>query len=60
MMSQFTVMSKLIDVQFSSPGLRGVDEVVPDWIKIQSFVSVDDITVNCDVTLVGTKKTHLR
>ena len=40
MTSQFTMMSKLIDGQFSSPGLSGIDEVFPDWIKAQSFVSV--------------------
>ena len=41
MTSQFTVTSKLIDVQFSSNwSLSEIDEVVPDWIKIQSSVSI--------------------
>ena len=40
-MSQLIVMSKLIDVQFLCiPGLDWLDKVVPDWIQIQSFVSV--------------------
>ena len=32
---------------FPPPGLGRIDEVVPDWVKIQSY----DVTVNCDITL---------
>ena len=36
---------------FSScpPGLSGIDKVVPDWIKIQSFVSVQVSSFLSDV-----------
>ena len=36
-----SMLSQLIDVQFlCPPGLGGLDKVVPDWIQIQTYVSV--------------------
>ena len=47
-----------------SPGLCGLDKVIPDRIQIQSFVSVQIWSffsdVNCDVILVASKKANFQ